>query len=164
MLGFGTALEHAGFAAAGGRRGRRSAAPRMSIFIASLRTSRAPARGGEGVRPVAHGVQGALEAELVERGAGLPGALEQDAADQVIGDGVEEECAPDHARSKAAPGGGLHGGLAVVEVDFDPRAARVETGEGFHGPEHGVEPGADEQQGLSGESRPGRPARALGAR
>ena len=67
---------------------------------------------------------------------------------------MEEQFAPDHAGSESAHVRCLHGGLAVVEVEFDPKAARVKTGEGFHRPEHGVEQRGDDQQGLGVKAGP----------
>ena len=54
--------------------------------------------------------------------------------------------APDHRGSQAAHAGGLEGSLDVVEVEFHAPAAFIEGEEGFHGPEHGVEQGGDEEQ------------------
>ena len=61
----------------------------------------------------------------------LAGALEEDATDQVVGDGVGEEFAPDQAGGEVAPAGCLPGGLKVVEVEFDPPAARIKGWRGW---------------------------------
>ena len=153
LIGFGTAFEDPRFAASGPP-GQKVGGAEDEHFPESFLTGPRAPLGGDGVLPVADGVEGAFEAQLVERGAVLPGALEQDAPDQVVGDGVQEQFAPDHARSQAAHARSLHGGFDVVEVELDPPAARLEGGEGFHGPEHGVEQGGDEQEGLGAKAGP----------
>ena len=153
LVGFGAALADAGFAAAGAE-GEEVGGAKFEHGFGGVLAGAGTGLGGDGVLPVAEGIQRAFEAELVEGRALLGGALEHDAAKEVVGDGVEEQFAADHGGAEAAHGGGLEGGLEVVKVEFDAPAAFVEGEEGFHGPEHRVEQGGQEQEFAGAKAGP----------
>ena len=106
-----------------------------------------------GVLPVADGIQGALEADLIERRTFLPGTLKHETADKVVGDGVEKEFAADHVRGEAAHGGGVHGGFDVIEIELHFPTPHVEGDKSFHWPKSRVEEGGDEEKLLGTKAR-----------
>ena len=136
LIGFQTAFEHPRFAASG-KQGQEVGGAEDDHFLQGVLARAGTTLGGDGVLPMAHSVQGAFEADLIQRRAFLPGALEHDAAHQVVGDGMEKEFALHHRGGEAAHVGSLHGGLNVVEIEFHPPAPLVEGHEGFHRPKHG---------------------------
>ena len=101
MIGFWAAFEDARFAAPG-TQGQEVGGAQNEHGFQGVLASRGAACGGGGVLPVAHGVQGAFEAELIQGRALLPGALEHDAADEVVGDGVPKALSLSKGRTSSS--------------------------------------------------------------
>ena len=95
LVRFRSAFEGTGFASSGAQ-GQEVGGAEGEHFIPGILAGGGTARRGDGVLPVAHGVQGAFEAECIQGCAVLPCALEHDPADQVVGDGVRDKGRADY--------------------------------------------------------------------
>ena len=97
--------------------------------------------GGQGFAPSSQSVYGAFEALAFDRGAQEQGALQHEATDQIVGDGVHEEFAKDHVWALAAQDGKFLGGFKIVEIHLHVPATQIEGGDLRCGPGHGIEQG-----------------------
>ena len=87
-----------------------------------------------------------VDAAFEARACGLAAAAGDEAAQEVIGDHVQEEFALEHGGAFGAQPVHLQGGFDVVEEEFDAPAPGVEVGAGFARVGGGIKERGDEDE------------------
>ncbi len=153
LVGFGSAFDDSGLGAVGAVGEEVSGDEAEDMASEGGRAARA--MGVEEPGGLLEEVDGSFEAEgvcgAVVRGSGL----EKQGTDEVVGDEVHGQLAPDHGGALAAQSVHAHGGLDVSEVEFDLPALTEELGERLGWETLGIEECGDEADVTGAEARDG---------